>query len=69
ADPDQSHWGRAHFFASRKNIFGIWIPTYWFNAGVIWSMTGLLMVCLYFDVFARILKSFSRLGPPRWKRA
>lgn len=47
--------GRAQFFAPRKNLFGNLIPTFWFNIGVIWTMSLVLMVTLYFDVFKKVL--------------
>jgi ABC-type multidrug transport system ATPase subunit len=55
ADPTESKLGRAHFFAPRKNLFGIYFPTYWFNICVIWMMSIVLMITLYFDVFKKVL--------------
>ncbi len=53
--------GRAHFFAPRKNLFGNLIPTFWFNIGVIWMMSLVLMVTLYFDVFKKVLDFFGNI--------
>lgn len=63
-DPTESKIGRAHFFAPRKNLFGMLIPTYWFNIGFIWIMSIILVITLYFDVFKRVLDMFGniRLG-------
>jgi ABC-type multidrug transport system ATPase subunit len=56
-DPSRSRLGRAHFFAPRKKIGGKFYPTYWFNIYVIWIMSLILAMTLYFDVFKRILQS------------
>jgi len=60
-DPVDSKYGRAHFFAPRKNLFGVLIPTFWFNIGVIWSMSLVLMITLYFDVFKKVLDFFGNI--------
>jgi hypothetical protein len=54
-DPVDSKFGRAHFFAPRKNIMGSYFPTYWFNVCVIWIMSIILMITLYFDTFKKVL--------------
>jgi hypothetical protein len=51
-DPDDF---RAHFFAPRKKIFGNYFSTYSVNLFVIWIISALLIVTLYFDVFKRSL--------------
>jgi len=61
-DPTDSNFGRAHFFAPRKKFLGIYYPTFWFNICVIWMMSALLIVTLYFDVFKKILDSFENLA-------
>jgi hypothetical protein len=53
--------GRAHFFAPRKNLFGTLIPTFWFNIGVIWVMSIIMMITLYFDVFKKVLDFFGNI--------
>jgi len=60
-DPTESQIGRAHFYAPRKNLFGNLIPTFWFNIGVIWFMSIILMFTLYFDVFKKILDFFGNI--------
>lgn len=52
----------AHFYAPTKSIFGIQMDTFWFNVLVIWLMTLSLYITLYFKVFRRVLRLFSRLG-------
>ncbi|MFO0436121.1 MAG: hypothetical protein ACK5ZT_12840, partial [Sphingobacteriaceae bacterium] len=59
-DPND-HFGRAHFFAPRKNLFGNLIPTFWFNIGVIWVMSIMLMVTLYFEIFKKVLDFFGNI--------
>lgn len=61
SDPTDSTIGRAHFFAPNKKFMGKLIPTYWFNIAVIWLMSISLMAMLYFDVFKKVLDSFSRI--------
>ncbi len=61
-DPIDSKLGRAHFFAPRKNMFGIYFSTYWFNICVIWFMSICLIITLYFDVFKKVLDLFGSLG-------
>ena len=67
-DPS-SNYGRAHFFAPRKKFFGTYYDTFSFNLCVIWGMSLLLGITLYFDVlkkFITLLENiFSRLGRKR----
>jgi len=51
---------KAHFYAPQKMVFGIFIPTIWVNVMVIWLMTLVLYVLLYYRVLKRILDSFER---------
>lgn len=46
---------RTHFFAPQKHFLGKYYDTYWFNMVVIWILTCILYVQLYFDVFRRLL--------------
>jgi hypothetical protein len=62
ADPTESKMGRAHFYAPTKNLFGKYVPTFWFNICVIWMMSIVLMITLYYDVFKRILDFFGNLN-------
>ena len=54
-DPTDSNWGRAHFFAPHKKIFGTYYDTFWVNLAVIWSMSIVLAVTLYFDLLKKLL--------------
>jgi ABC transport system ATP-binding/permease protein len=61
-DPTDSKLGRAHFFAPRKNFLGTLYSTYWFNICVIWLMTVILIITLYFDVFKKVLDGLGGLA-------
>lgn len=61
-DPTESNLGRAHFFAPRKKLFGMYYNTYWFNICVIWFMSITLIVTLYFDVFKLGLDGLGNLA-------
>ncbi|HEX8515557.1 MAG TPA: ATP-binding cassette domain-containing protein [Bacteroidia bacterium] len=64
-----SNAGRAHFFAPRKKFFGTYYDTFWFNICVIWGMSLILAITLYFDVlkkFINLLENiFSSIGRKR----
>jgi hypothetical protein len=60
-DPVDSKLGRAHFFAPRKNFLGAYYSTFWFNICVIWMMSLLLIITLYFDIFKKVLDGIERL--------
>jgi hypothetical protein len=47
---------RAHFFAPRKRFFGKLYNTFWVNIIVIWTMSLMLAVTLYFEIFRRVLE-------------
>ena len=55
---------RTHFFAPTKQFGGALIDTYYFNIAVIWTMTVLLYLSLYYELFGRIIRWFSRLKLP-----
>jgi hypothetical protein len=52
---------KAHFYAPRKMIAGKFYPTLWVNVVVIWFMTIILYVLLYFRVLKNILDSMEHL--------
>jgi ABC-type multidrug transport system ATPase subunit len=56
---------RAHFYAPRKMVAGIFIPTLWVNVFVIWFMTLLLYLLLYFRVLKRALDFLETLSSKR----
>ncbi|HNW50231.1 MAG TPA: ATP-binding cassette domain-containing protein [Prolixibacteraceae bacterium] len=53
--------GRAHFLASQKGIGEIQVDTFTFNVLVIWAMSLLLYVALYFDWLRRLIAFFGKL--------
>lgn len=53
---------RSHFYAPEKHFLGGRWDTFAFNVGVIWGMTALLFVTLYFEVFRKLLGWFSGRG-------
>jgi len=48
---------KAHFYAPRKQIFGFFIDTYVVNVIVLWVMTLLLYLALYFRLLKKLLDS------------
>jgi hypothetical protein len=64
-----SNYGRAHFFAPRKKFFGTFYDTFWFNLCVIWGMSVILAITLYFDVLKKFINMlenvFSSIGRKR----
>ncbi len=52
---------RAHFFAPQKNLAGATVSTFLFNNLVIWVMTVLLYITLYFELLRKLIGSFDRL--------
>lgn len=53
---------RAHFFAPAKSIFDYKTGTYWFNILVLWVMTILLIITLYFDAFRKLTEWIQNQG-------
>jgi len=52
---------RAHFFAPQKNLFGTVVSTFLFNNIIIWIMTVLLYITLYFELLRKLINSFDGL--------
>jgi hypothetical protein len=55
-DPDNK-FIKAHFYAPRKQVFGYFVPTFVVNVIVIWTMTFLLYLALYFRLLKKVLES------------
>jgi len=47
--------GRAHFYAPYKKIGNTAIDTFWFNIGVLWLVSLILYVALYFRLMKKII--------------
>ncbi len=52
---------RAQFFAPQKNFFGLFISTYYFNILIMWLMTLVLYVTLYFEWLRKAIQMFEKL--------
>jgi ABC transport system ATP-binding/permease protein len=57
-DPSDRNDGRAHFFAPHKRLFGAYFSTFSFNIAVIWLMSILLAISLYYDLLRKLLEIF-----------
>lgn len=55
---------RAHFFAPTKNLLGMRFDTYYFNILVIWVVTFLFYILLYFEALRKFLNLFSKVPLP-----
>lgn len=60
--PESGRQIRAHFYAPKKLLWNHYYDTYWVNIGVIILMTLFLLVFLYFDALALLLKVTKRLN-------
>jgi len=54
-----SKYGRAHFYTPVKNIGSVEIDTYWFNILVIWIVSIVLYIILYFNLPEKAIKNLS----------
>jgi len=66
-DPDEAGMFnyRTHFFAPTKNFFGNRFDTFWFNLTVIWAVTLIFYILLYFEALRKFLGVFSRVPLPK----
>ena len=60
-DPYDFDYFKAHFYAPKKKIFGVYIDTFYANLIVIWLMTILLIITLYYDILKWMINSFSNV--------
>lgn len=70
-DPDPEHAidFDAQFYMPAKHFLNRDVDTFIFNNGVIWSMSLVMMIMLYFDVLRRIITGFGNLSNPINRRA
>ncbi len=61
ATPEDYFSFRTHFFAPKKHFMGRYYDTLYFNIIVIWVMSLLLYVTLYFELFKKILDNISAI--------
>jgi ABC transport system ATP-binding/permease protein len=60
-----SNYGRAHFYAPYKKLGDMEISTFWFNLAVIWLVSLLLYITLYFKILSRMIAFFGHAAPGR----
>jgi hypothetical protein len=53
--------GRAHFYAPVKVLGNTMVETFLFNLVVLWILSIILYILLYFKVLARVIKGFENL--------
>ena len=65
-DPDPDHLidFDAQFYMPAKHFLNQDIDTLWFNLGVIWAMTILLAITLYFEILRKIVDGLGKLTNP-----
>jgi hypothetical protein len=51
---------KAHFYAPRKQVFGNFISTFWVNIAIIWGMTLVFYIILYYQLLKRFLEFFGQ---------
>jgi ABC-type multidrug transport system ATPase subunit len=54
-DPE-SNFIKAHFYAPRKKVFGRYIDTFWVNTIVIWIISLILYLILYYRLLRKLLE-------------
>jgi len=59
--PRYSDFMNAHFYAPGKLLWGQYIPTLWANILMLWFMTLILGITLYFDLFRKIIEGTGKL--------
>jgi hypothetical protein len=61
-EPYHSNFGNSHFFAPRKKIFGHYYDTYWVNICVLWGMSIIMVITLYFDLLRKLIDGIGSLA-------
>ncbi|MCK4661839.1 MAG: ATP-binding cassette domain-containing protein [Bacteroidales bacterium] len=61
-DPEASSFlnFRCHFYAPRKQIFGKYFDTFWFNIVIVWMLTIILYITLYYNHLKKALNFFEK---------
>lgn len=67
-DPEHIVDFDAQFYMPAKHFLNTNIDTLYFNLGVIWTMTLLLMITLYFEVLRKIIDGLGNISNPLPKR-
>jgi len=58
----------APFYTQQKYLFGFKISTFWGNILVLWGMTALLLILLYFDLSRKALEMTEKIKFPSFRR-
>jgi ABC-type multidrug transport system ATPase subunit len=53
---------KAHFYAPKKQLFGVYYSTFWVNVIVIWFMTTVLFLILYYRGLKKLLEWLENIG-------
>ncbi len=61
-DPIHSSFFDAHFYAPTKQLGGKLVDTFWANLMVLWGMTIILVVTLYFDALRKLIEGTEKLS-------
>ena len=62
-DPNPSgHFSiRSHFLAPKKHFMGKYYNTFWFNMTMIWIMTIIFCITLYYEHLRKLLDLFGKI--------
>ncbi|MBK9192923.1 MAG: ATP-binding cassette domain-containing protein [Crocinitomicaceae bacterium] len=60
-DPYDKGFFAAHFYAPQKRFFGMYVDTFTANVLVIWFMSILLTITLYYDILKKMLDGMEKL--------
>jgi ABC-type multidrug transport system ATPase subunit len=58
---------RSHFLAPRKHFLGMYFDTFWFNLAIIWLMTIILYITLYYETLKKLIDYFGKIKIPALK--
>jgi hypothetical protein len=53
--------GRAHFFAPYKKLGNFEIDTYWFNLSILWIVSIILYIALYYNLLRKLINYFGTI--------
>jgi ABC transport system ATP-binding/permease protein len=67
-NPEHAIDFNAQFYMPQKHFLNRNIDTFFFNTGVIWSMSLVLALTLYFDVLRRIIDGISNISNPLYRK-
>lgn len=63
-DPRVEHYFnfRTHFYAPKKHFMGTFFDTYWFNVVIVWLMTIVLYITLYYEHLLKLINAFEKVN-------